>query len=1080
MNSLTGSPTAQGFLPAVYKELDFENGDLVEVKNTADLAEEEYINKSQWLELCRYIGRNKTFKPEAIFFVENNPVIIFVNGTEEDQKSLHEIYNRLWCMANPRLLFISTPVELNVYDLAGKPARTLEELKPLETVKQIALIASELKNFKREWVESGEVFGDVRFGKPDSRADKALISDIKTVRNRLKGEGLNDDDKKKHLKYAHALIGRSIFIRYLEDRRILTKDYFYKVAEENPNWKEILEKPVSKPFLYREMGESLYRKALSDIDFTYRLYEKLAEDFNGDMFPYDQNEKNAVKPQHLFLLQMFLSGEIENTSLFFWAYKFDIIPIELISNIYEELYHKGNIRDGSIHGTHYTPPSLVEFVLKKVLTPDRLRTTPRVIDPACGSGIFLVEAFRRIVRFQLNKQGKGHLTFNELESILKNQIGGIELNEEAVRIAAFSLYLAFLHYQEPSDILEKIRDRNKLPNLLYTGHKKAGKKYFDILIAANAFDIDSAIADSDVRKNFLSDCADIVVGNPPWGAPPMEDKPGRESLDKVKKWCEEKGIDISDNELSQAFIWRTIELLKNSGSAALLVSSGVLLKKSGTSKRFKQDFLGTVRLKEVVNFAQVRELFFNDAISPFISIVFKKENSTPTSYIEYWTARRTKVIEGTRVVVLDKTDFKFFKYPDTAARDIWKIYYFGNHRDHSLISGLRLYPELETYELKDDKKTRSQGFTEGDKKAKKVTWLPEYKEFPTKYFNYRYGQLDFNKLKATPTEAEGEGDRENYQGKRILLKGGISQKTDPKGAIIVRYETEKFAFRHSINCIKLKSNEEDDYKILLGILWSSLARYYFFMTASRWGVWHDDVLLNEILKMPVTFPKDKELKNRIIEAVDKLRHYNPPTLGNHIEIKQLENELDDAVFELYMLTESECDLIRDRCQYAIDSFYNPGNEMTIEHPGLKQGVLSSLPGQKDKHKGLEGYLYVFLKSLNPELEEGTELAFQVIDPPAVPMIAVIFKAQKKGGESHQDNSVDDLLEWGNLLHRLARDTRTHYSRNIYIEGILRLVMNDQIIIIKRKEERLWTRSAAYEDVEATFLQTMNKEKRANV
>ncbi|HLP47548.1 MAG TPA: N-6 DNA methylase, partial [Candidatus Kapabacteria bacterium] len=688
---------------------------------------------------------------------------------------------------------------------------------------------------------------------------------------------------------------------------------------------------------------------------------------------------------------------------------------------------------------------------------------------------------RRIVRYQLNKQGKGHLTFTELENILKNQIGGIELNEEAIRIAAFSLYLAFLHYQEPPDILKQIRDGNKLPNLVYTGQKKAGKKYFDILIAANAFDIESAIADSEVRKNFLSECADIVVGNPPWGAPPREDKPGRESLDRVKKWCEEKKIDISDNELSQAFIWRAIELLKSSGSAALLVSSGVLLKNSEISKGFKQKFLGTIRLQEVVNFAQVRALFFNDATSPFISIVFKKENSTPISYIDYWTARKTKVIEGTRVVVLDKTDFKFLKYSDTVTFDIWKIYYFGNHRDHSLISGIKLYRPLKEFSAKKLRRKRKQGFKESIKGRKDAGWLKEYKELPTDNF-IKYGPIDFKtKLKPVPSDVREKGIPEIYEGSRILIKGGPSQKGyDEKGQIIARFETERFAFRHSINCIKLESDEEDDYKILLGILWSSLARYYFFMTASRWGVWHDDVLLNEILEMPVPFPKDDGVKSRIIQVVDKLRNYNPPALGSHAEIKRLEDELDDAVFELYMLTESECDLIRDRCHYAIDSFYNPDNERTIEYPGLKHGVISSLPTQKDKHKGLERYLYVFLKSLNPELEEGKELAFQVINPPAVPMIAVIFTAQKQGEESKRDYSGDDLLEWGNLLRRLDRDTRTPYSKNIYIEGILRLFMNDQIIIIKRKDERLWTRSAAYEDVEATFLKAISKEKGENV
>lgn len=1077
MSHLTGLPGTHGFLPGVYKELDFENGDLVEVKDTAKLDEEAYINKSQWLELCRYIGKNKTFKPQAIFFVENNPIIIFVEGTEEDQNILHEIYNRLWCMASPRLLFISTPLELNVYDLAGKPVRTRDELKPLETVKKISLIASILKNFRRERVESGTVFGDERFGKNDSRADKTLIADIRKLRDRLLDAGLKDDKKKNHLKYAHALIGRSIFIRYLEDRGLLTKDYFYKAAGDNAGWKKILEEPLSKPPFQPGMGGSLYQKVLSDFDFTYHLYETLARDFNGDMFPSDQNEKKAVIQDHLSLLQEFLSGEQDQERLFFWAYQFDIIPIELISNIYEELYHK---KEKNIHGTHYTPASLVEFLLKKVLTPERLRTNPRVIDPACGSGIFLVEAFRRIVRYELYKQGKGNLTFGELETLLKSQIGGIELNREAVKIAAFSLYLAFLHYQEPPDILEQIRNGNKLPYLIYTDEKNTGKKYFDILIEANTFDIKSSIADDEVRKKFLSECTDIVVGNPPWGTPSDDDIPGMKSLEKILEWCKNKKKHIENKELSQAFIWRAVDLLKHGGTAALLVTSGVLLKNSGTANRFKQDLLGTIRLQEVINFVQVRDFFFNDAISPFIAIAFKRENPAPNSYIRYWTARRTKVIERTKAVVLDKTDYKFFKNTDIISRDTWKIFYFGNHRDHSLISGLRLYPELGKYEFKIDKKKRRQGFTEGYKKAKDVSWLNEYKEFPTKHFNYRYGQLNFAVLKAVPPKVEGEGDRENYQGKRILIKGGISQETDPQGAMIIRYETEKFAYRHSINCIKLESKKDEDYKILLGILWSSLARYYFFMTASRWGVWHDDVLLKEILEMPVIFPKDEELKNRIIQAVDKLRHYIPPALGSSVEIKRLENQLDEAIFELYMLTPAECHLIRDRCKYTIDSFYNPNREMVIDTPALKYGKQSSLPEQMDKQKGLDGYLYVFLESLNPELEEGKELTYQIIYPPSVPMIAVIFTAQEKEIEVKPDHSTDDLLEWGNLLRKLEGETRTHYSKSIYIEGILRLYAADYVVIIKRNQERLWTRSAAYEDVEAIFLQALNKEKQSNV
>jgi type I restriction-modification system DNA methylase subunit len=1065
-----------GFLAKAYSELDFRNGDLVEVKDIETLDEQAFINKAQWLNLCQYINRNKSFAAESIFFVENNPVIVFVNSIDTDKHKLHEIFNQIWCMANPRLLFISTPTELNVYDLANKPVRKEEELSPLETVKNTADIASVLKKYRRESIESGEVFGDERFGKVDSRADKALIEDIKTVRASLFQAGL---DKYK-LKYAHALIGRSIFIRYLEDRGILTKDYFYEIAENNPQWKKLLEKSSPKPGLHPEMGDLLYLEVLLDIEFTYKLYKKLAEDFNGDMFPTDPEEEKAVKAEHLWLLQKFLTGEQDQERLFFWAYKFDIIPIELISSIYEELYHFEDstipVQTEGTQGTHYTPPSLVEFVLSGVLTIDKLKTNPRIIDPACGSGIFLVEAFRRIVRYELFKAKNRKLSFQKLEDILRNQLRGIELNREAVRISAFSLYLAFLHYQDPPDILKQIKQGNKLPHLVYTdsNNKKKGKKYFDILVHANAFAVEDAIGDTGVRKNFSNGCADIVVGNPPWGAADDEDKNGI----IVLNWCKNKKKEISNNELSQAFLWRAIDLLKDKGTAALLVSSSIILRKSSKSNRVKKNLFQSIRIHEVVNFVHVRHLFFSGAVSPFISIVLKKEIPASDDYIYYRTARRTKVIENTKAVVLDKTDFKFFKYSDTVTDDIWKIYYFGSRRDQSLISGLRLYPLLKEFEVKN--LPRRQGFKESIKDRKDAGWLKQYKELPTEAFESKYGPINVeSKLKPVPAKVREKGTPGIYEGMRIIIKGGPSQKGyREKGRIIARFHTETFAFRHSVNCIKLESNKEEDYKILLGILWSSLLRYYFLMTSSKWPIWHYQIYLNEIRSLPVAFPENEQLKNRIIKIVDGLRHFKPEALGAEKRIKELEMELDDAIFELYVLTEAECDLIRDRCKYDIQFFYDP-SVLPVEVGRAAFGTFQSLPAHRKKQKGLEGYLYIFLKSWNPEVEEGKELSWQIIRHPAVSMIAVVFTLQNKGQKTNPLNSTDEQTEWQKTLRRLEKETRIPYSTTIYIEGIVRVVTKNQIIIIKRNEERLWTRSAAYEDVEATLLQAMEEEKRLN-
>ena len=88
--------------------------------------------------------------------------------------------------------------------------------------------------------------------------------------------------------------------------------------------------------------------------------------------------------------------------MFFFAYRFEIIPIELISSIYEAFYNAEKGTDQN-QEAHYTPIELVEYLLSKALPRDILEKNPSILDPACGSGIFLVEAFRRIVRFRQAK-----------------------------------------------------------------------------------------------------------------------------------------------------------------------------------------------------------------------------------------------------------------------------------------------------------------------------------------------------------------------------------------------------------------------------------------------------------------------------------------------------------------------------------------------------------------------------------------------------------------------------------------------------------------------------------------------------
>ncbi|MTJ08783.1 class I SAM-dependent DNA methyltransferase [Anabaena sp. UHCC 0204] len=1082
---VVGLSSIRELLETAYSALDFNEGELLDADATPnDLTLEQWINKGDWLSLAKQVGAEK------IFFVEDDPVIVFASRETQDRETLRQAFNSIWCMARPQILFLAIKGELSVYDLTKPPAKTLQEwekIKPLAIVKKASEVAKKLNNYHREIVESGKLFEEKHFGHDDQRADQSLIRDLKTVRARLTSPSV---DKKLDDKYAHALIGRSIFIRYLEDREILTRDYFEEVAAKNPAWKVILNREIGKSDIHQDMERLLYPRVLEDKEFTYALFDKLSEDFNGDMFPSDIQEKKAVDIEHLKLVQGFLRGDVDpQQKLFFWAYKFDIIPIELISSIYEEFYLTSNADSGN-HGTHYTPSSLVRFVLSKVLTPQSLEKNPRIIDPCCGSGIFLVEAFRRIVRYLTYKQNGTRLGSEELRKIIREQIAGIEINEEAVRVAAFSLYLALLHYQQPPAIWEQIKNGQTLPSLKYQKDILTSNERFNNLIEANAFDIESKVNDINVLSDFGSSCADIVVGNPPWGEPKDDDKLGKAALEKGLKWCSERGYPVGDKERSQVFIWRTLDLLRDGGYAGLLVSTGIFFKRHQKSKQFRQQLLSSIKLIEVINFSHTRDIFFK-AISPFASIVFQKTSDIDTQQqiVDYFSAKKSAHAASLKSVVLSHVDIQRVRQSDFIENDkLWKIYWWGNHRDHDLIDVLELNPPLRDF---CDIENSGQGFQKGKgKDSFSSEKLPNYREFPTRFFT-KYGLLDMQQLKTIPERLYRTGKSENlYSGMRILIKRGISQTTSPKGQIISRLESSTFCFRHSIYCIKLAEPTDWRYKVILGILWSSLARYYFFLTSSNWGNWHYEIYYHELLDLPIRFPEIQEQRDKLVLIVDKLINFNltprnmlalngKTQLEINKEIAKLESQLDGAVFDLYELRVSERDLIRDMCDTGIEFFYNNIKSQAVKPViahglQLKYGVLqdiSSAIGISDEFKD---YLSVFLKIWNREIYPEGEFSWRIISSCKITtMLCVIFSTQEVG-QSFSQLPENDEDAWIQVLRELDDSLLVPYDSNrIYIDGMIRVVTDTNIIIIKRNQKRLWTKSMAREDVEATLIQAIN-------
>lgn len=1072
--------SAQALLEAAYSDLDFDGGNLLQATDVpGDMDQRDWVTRGGWLSLARKL------KADRVFFVGGNPVVVFVKD-EPGRQDLRKLFNRAWCMARPPLLFVAQPAKLSVFDLTRPPVETTNDPSTsdrlLKATSSAAEVQTTLKDYHRANIESGKLFEEQRFGL-ENRADRALIRDLALVRNQLLASGMS-------IQHAHALIGQSIFIRYLEDRRILTPLYFRRLASGNEDWRRILDSAATHDGS-KDERRLCYAAVLSDRSFAHALFSQLAHEFNGDLFPFGAGEQRAFTASRLRIMRRFLLGQIRGPMLFSFAYDFDIIPIELISSMYEEFLRTEKGKPNT-HGSYYTPGALVDFVLSQTLDEDILATRPRVLDPSCGSAIFLVEVFRRIVRHRLSVR-RQRLRSDELRKILREQIAGIDVQPEAIRVAAFSLYLALLHYLEPPDILG-----HRLPNLVYSATRNGTdpRQHFDILVAANAFDVETVIGEQPIRDRFSSECADVVVGNPPWGTQSTPNGGAQQAAKIAMKWCLDRNRMVGDKELSQAFVHRSQDFLRPGGRAGLLLSTGVFFKRHNNSKKFREQWLASSEIKAVVNFAAVRDVFFKKAIAPFASVVFNKRPPNRQHRFHYYSAKKTAIVDGLRAVVLSKPDLHAVsQFELSATEELWKVYWWGGHRDEALLQALRLEQTLGSLtDCAGSQPERiGQGLIVGNRSANTSPWLRKLQELPTDHFE-RYGCLPTSRFVSPPSRVERERTPELYQGRRLLIKRGITQQHGANGRIVARLETEPFCFRNSINCFKLDHMDELAAKAILGIVWSSITRYYLWITSGSWGMWHHELGIDTLKRIPVRLPSDSKLSHRIANIVDQLRSAETTSRdifapsghqtrrGIKSKIQKLEVELDEAVFDLFELTVAERDVVRDMCNMGLDLFYRGTNSKAVQ-PILGQSKCPSVGYQRDlpqdpaKQRGLDGYLDAFLSVWNAELNPGAQFRWRMIrSSEHSPMIAVIFSTEDPDDPLPSPADSEDVA-WHSLLHELNVTSSHNLGSNcIYIDGMTRVVGATDIVIIKKNEHRLWTRTAGREDAEATQLQAIYKQR----
>jgi hypothetical protein len=416
-------------------------------------------------------------KLSGVLCVDNRPTVYLCESIRFGQHQKKNYHLFAWNQGLVPLLIFLTPDRVEVHSTVKKPEKEPQDNELFEgdlpsLIPNLGNIAQALESarFVRS-IETGQFFSDHSAFFPMSETvDRCLVENLAYAARRLKAEAWQ-------LPRAHALLGRALFISFLHERKFIKSHYY----PEGTNC--LLDILTRHPF--EETKRLLYRE----------FFPRLKREFNGTMFDNAlEDEERDIDKVHLEILADFLSGQDMKSgqmTLDFWAYDFRFIPVETISALYEQFMRDTDLTKQRSEGAYYTPRHLAETVLHVALENRQAEAASwRILDPACGSGIFLVAMFNLFAEqwCRANSTSRKQTKAQALLTILQEQIRGVDINLGACRIAAFSLYLALFEKLQPIDVdefKEKVRHDNFLPPLLWDKDSDAYKPTLPVIIHGN-------------------------------------------------------------------------------------------------------------------------------------------------------------------------------------------------------------------------------------------------------------------------------------------------------------------------------------------------------------------------------------------------------------------------------------------------------------------------------------------------------------------------------------------------------------------------------------------------------------------
>lgn len=626
-----------------------------------------------------------------------------------------------------------------------------------------------------------------------------------------------------------------------------------------------------------------YTDVLNSKDATYCLFNSLKEKFNGDTLQVAEIETKIITQKDLDELRTFILGdsELESKQLALWPfYSFDIIPIQLISSIYELFFHLSDEDDEK--GTYYTPLHLVNLVMDEVYPWEGEYKDTSFFDPSCGSGIFLVEAYRRLVCRWMSQNDVHTITCDQLNLLLKNSIFGVDINEEAIRVASFSLSLAMCDFLDPRSIWGKL----SFPRLLENN-----------LIASDFFDKD---------KSFNNKRYDVIVGNPPWQS---------NITGKTKEYLKKANRVIGDKQIAQAFSIKCSELCKQNGIICLLMpSKGLLFNRSEKSRAYRENLFSDNNVLAMINLSVYRKFLFDHASGPAAAIIYTPKKEEISQPIIYCTPKPTYTIEDVRKFSIDPTDI--CRIPRDIIDDdrIWKIAMWGAPRDLELIAKMQsTFAPMVSF-IEENHMTTAEGFKRGNRKTQCHDFeglpLVDAKTFKPYYVSSsELKTVDFDDFECIVKNA-----REIFAAPHLIIKQ--SHKNGTFLSEVLDYDA---VFNHSLLGVHGGMNMLKYLSVLIG---SRVFSYYHILTNRKWLVERDELEAGDIWQTPIPKPSDEEI-SEACDIFDEL-----------VILPSKKQKAEKFARHMYRLKEYENYQIDDVIDYVYDYFKNKQHSVSFEQPSI--------------------------------------------------------------------------------------------------------------------------------------------------